>query len=634
MLILPTLLLFGAERANGTHVIGGEVTYKFVDSESGGNKYVFNLVIYEDCQNGSPYAIEADNPAFVAIYNGDRRNVYYDSIQYALADTVAPNLNIECLKNPPATCMIKKSFNISVVLPANASGYTFCYQRCCRNGGLVNIEDPVDVGSVFYCEIPPAATAHNNNSAVFKNYPPQIICVNYPLLYDNSALDADGDSLSYELCTSYNSDNHFPTDTVPPPPPYEPTTYVHPPYSFYNPMTGGPPLAIDPVTGMITGTPLWIGRYLVTVCCNEWRHGTIINTVHREFQFVVTDCSKTVEANMPSLPNDLSTYILNCRNYTVNFQNTSIGGSSWYWNFGAPGTIGNTSTDFQPTFTYPDSGTYTVKLIANPNTSCSDSIIKKVKIYPPFNAAFVDTGNLCPGAPVGFIDKSNGTINKVISWGWNFGDGTIDSNQNAIHVFSESGTYYITLVSENTKNCIDTVVTPLVIENFKPFAGNDTVILKGQSIQFNAVGGLSYEWIPGNYLNNPQVGNPLGFFPDPGLFSYRVNVSSSLGCQATDTVNVWVVNQTELFLPNAFTPNGDGKNDVLRPIAVGYKSINYFKVFDRFGQCVFKSQSVSDGWDGTFKGQNAELGTYFWELSFIDISGKTSVKKGDVTLIR
>ena len=87
-------------------------------------------------------------------------------------------------------------------------------------------------------------------------------------------------------------------------------------------------------------------------------------------------------------------------------------------------------------------------------------------------------------------------------------------------------------------------------------------------------------------------------------------------------------------MPTAFTPNGDGRNDIFRPVAVGYKGFNYFRVFNRYGQLVYNSNVLESGWDGTFNNQKADLGTYYWEMSFIDRFGKVSTLKGDVTLLR
>lgn len=115
-------------------------------------------------------------------------------------------------------------------------------------------------------------------------------------------------------------------------------------------MAGNPIVQINPVTGVITGTPNISGRFVVTVCCNEWRNGVIINSVKREFQFVVTNCSKAVVANIPQYSTDFNTYKVECASKTVTFDNKSTGGSTYYWDFGVASQQNDTSNDFSPTF--------------------------------------------------------------------------------------------------------------------------------------------------------------------------------------------------------------------------------------------------------------------------------------------
>ena len=189
-------------------------------------------------------------------------------------------------------------------------------------------------------------------------------------------------------------------------------------------------------------------------------------------------------------------------------------------------------------------------------------------------------------------------------------------------------------IAANVKNCIDTIVEKVIVEDFKPFAGNDTIIVKGESVQFDATGGTNYSWSPGTNLNATDIYNPLGYYPDTGTFTYYVFVTSEFGCSGYDTIKVSVVNQAEFFIPTAFTPNGDGLNDLFRPVAVGYRSLTYFRVFNRWGEMVYNSNILESGWDGNYDNHRAEMGTYYWEIAFVDRFGKQSTLKGDVTLVR
>ncbi len=634
-IVLLVLLFTAGSVCYASHIIGGEITYRYMGEVAGGkSRYLISLSIYEDCLHGSPQAIEEDNPAYFAVYDDVNNLLSFDSARFATSINVPPNYDVACITNPPEMCMLKKTFLINFDVPRNGHSYTVIYQRCCRNGDIVNIVNPSNTGATFTCTIPADTVASSNNSAVYKNFPPQIICVNNPLLYDNSATDADGDSLSYELCESYDAPNGLPNNVIPLPPPFALVAYKHPPYSYYNPLNAYPALAIDPVTGMITGKPLITGRYLVTVCCNEWRHGRLINTIHREFQFVVTDCSKAVLADMPYFTDDPNVYQVNCKDFIIDFANTSKGGNSWFWDFGVSGTGADASTDFQPTFVYPDTGVYTVKLVANPHTPCADSIEKRVKVFPVFTTAFTDTGVMCPSSPVGFIDQSVGTTSPVNGWLWTFGDGTSATEANPVHLYSYGGTYNVTLISRNQKDCVDTLIHQVTIETFKPFAGPDTTIVKGEQVQLYASGGTSYQWLPAVYLKGTDGNTPMGYFSDTGLFTYVVFVKSYAGCMGSDTVSVHVVGQPAFFMPSGFTPNGDGRNDLFRPICIGYKAIRFFRIFNRYGEQVFLSDNIEEGWDGTYNHKTADMGTYYWYVGYVDRYGHEGTMQGDITLIR
>jgi len=636
--LLLVVLVFNSARAS--HIVGGEVTYKYLGSD----KYQINLVIYEDCKNGEPQAIADDTPAYMSVYNLQTGALMYlDTTLEPVPDLsgrVPVNFTNSCVTNVPDVCLLRKTFSAVFTLPPNSKGYLADYQRCCRNAQVSNIFSPGDKGATYYCVIPASSLAVGNSSATFTNYPPQIICLNNPLYYDNSATDPDGDSLSYGFVSACEGADPGDVKPYPHPPdfstfPYFDTVqYITPPFTAQRPMTGSPTIQIDPVTGIVTGTPNRLGRFLVTVCCYEWRHGVLINRVIREFQFVVTDCSKVVVACMPQFSTDVNTYIVECSTFTVNFVNCSSGGTTYHWDFGVPGTNSDTSDVSSPTYTYNDTGTYTVKLIVNPNTTCEDSISRFVKIYPYFKANYADTGTYCPGMPISFLDQSSATIKPITSWYWDFGDGSTSTLQNAQHSYSYGGVYNVMLVSENVKDCIDTALHQVVIENFTPFAGHDTIIVKGESIQFNATGGVQYTWTPSTNLNATDIYDPVGFYPDTGSFTYYVHVVSSFGCQGEDTVKVLVVNQAQFFMPTAFSPNGDGTNDYFRPVAVGYKSLKYFRIYDRWGEEVFLSKDLETGWDGTYHGKAMEIGTYYWQISFVDRFGKEAYLKGDVTLVR
>jgi gliding motility-associated-like protein len=168
------------------------------------------------------------------------------------------------------------------------------------------------------------------------------------------------------------------------------------------------------------------------------------------------------------------------------------------------------------------------------------------------------------------------------------------------------------------------------------FAGRDTAIVVGQPLQLNATGGEAYTWSPPTGLSNTTINNPVGSY-DGSIDSirYTVNVKDAIGCSDESTMLVKIFKTApRVFVPTAFTPNGDGKNDVVKPIAVGLTRIEYFRVYNRWGQLVFETTTNGKGWDGKIKGMLQGSETFAWIVKGQDFTGKTVFEKGTVTLIR
>ncbi len=163
------------------------------------------------------------------------------------------------------------------------------------------------------------------------------------------------------------------------------------------------------------------------------------------------------------------------------------------------------------------------------------------------------------------------------------------------------------------------------------FAGIDTTAIYGIPHQLIGTGGINYTWSPSGPLDNPFAPNPLATLRNDTRFSLLV--SNDIGCSATDDILVKVYDGPAYYIPNAFTPNGDGVNDKFTPIPVGIASTEYFRIFDRFGQLVFSTNEFLKGWDGKYKGNVATAGTYVWMIKGIDRYGKVVERKGTVLLI-
>jgi gliding motility-associated-like protein len=175
---------------------------------------------------------------------------------------------------------------------------------------------------------------------------------------------------------------------------------------------------------------------------------------------------------------------------------------------------------------------------------------------------------------------------------------------------------------------VTVIITPPVVA----YAGPDTTIVMGQPYQLQAIGAPFAVWSPSFDLDNPNVLNPIAtLFVDR---TYTVTVSTLDGCKGTATVKLKVIKGPEIYTPTVFTPNGDGKNDVLKVVPVGIVKLNYLRVYNRWGLVVFETTNSAVGWDGKIKDTTAPEGTYVYMVQGLSDKGKLITDKGTVILAR
>ena len=206
---------------------------------------------------------------------------------------------------------------------------------------------------------------------------------------------------------------------------------------------------------------------------------------------------------------------------------------------------------------------------------------------------------------------------------------------NPLSVFPKQSITY-TVAVRDTLGCpkpVSKMFKVNVIRIFADAGPSDTSVVLGQPLQLNATGGTSYSWDPITYLDNPNISSPISV-PQNNI-KYTVSVSNASGCIATDTINVKVFFlPPDIYVPSAFTPGGDTKNDLFRPIALGIKSLESFSVYNRWGVLLYRTSEINEGWDGRYKGIAQAPGTYVWQANATDYKNKKIFKKGTVILIR
>jgi gliding motility-associated-like protein len=517
--------------AEAAHLVGGEISYEC----TGNNNYLITLKVYRDC-NSTGAAFDAN--AYIAIFDG-ATGLLYTSVSPSLGPIIQlPTVvNNPCLQTPPNICTEMTTYSASVNLPPSQGGYTITYQRCCRNQTISNVPNSGTWGSTYHVRVPPNDNACNSSPEIVSN-PPIVLCLNDALTINSAAVESDGDSLYYQLCSpkhggSQNVPAPSPSTTPPSPPPYQNVPFS-PGYSASNPITSFPAFQIDPQTGIITGTPTQLGQYVIAICVSEFRNGQQLSTVRRDYQFNVTNCQSNVTANM-------NVNAQNCTGTTVSFANTSFNGTYFHWDFGEPNTLADTSNVASPTYTYSDTGTYTVTLIVNPGWSCSDTIVQTIDVRYPANASFVYSGSLCVGdGPITFDATS---VNAgTDTYQWNFGPNATPSTSAARNpvpiAFNQLGAHPVSL-TVNSFGCIKTVWDTIVIY---PQPSIDFEVLQNIgcapfTVQFTDLSQagtpILYEWDFGDG-NQSSVANPSHTYQNPGTYDVRLTIFIPTGC--TDTL--------------------------------------------------------------------------------------------------
>lgn len=176
------------------------------------------------------------------------------------------------------------------------------------------------------------------------------------------------------------------------------------------------------------------------------------------------------------------------------------------------------------------------------------------------------------------------------------------------------------------------VTPPIKVKTF-PY---DTIGYPGDQFRLNATSiAPFYTWTPTIGLSDPNIANPVLTVGTIGSdIIYKVTAYTVAGCRGEGFVNLKVFKGPELYIPTAFTPNGDGLNDLFYPFPVGIKSINYFKVYNRWGQLLFSSTTLFKGWNGKLQGVEQPSGVFVFMAQGVDKNGKLITRKGTVTLIR
>jgi len=295
--------------------------------------------------------------------------------------------------------------------------------------------------------------------------------------------------------------------------------------------------------------------------------------------------------------------------------------------------LSNTGT-LQPVVTISATSTYILTATIGA-CSASDTVLVKVQ-PPPVPFAGNDT-SICFGNTL----TLHGSGGLIYQWS---GKGLVSGTNTAAPIFTANlpGKYPVVLSVTDAFGCrsvrndtvLVTVLAPVTV-----FAGRDTSIALNEPLQLHAIPGAGnsftgFQWSPAGGLNNPSVADPLFTAGTSNVYTYRITATTREGCTASDDITIKVFIKPDLYVPNAFTPNGDWQNDKLRVIPVGIKELHFFSVYSRWGEPVFTTKNLSEGWDGFYKGKKQDSGGFVWVAEAVDFSGHIISRKGIAMLLR
>jgi gliding motility-associated-like protein len=306
---------------------------------------------------------------------------------------------------------------------------------------------------------------------------------------------------------------------------------------------------------------------------------------------------------------------------------------NYLWRF----SDGSTSQDMNAVKTFTTPGPYSVEMVAMSTRNCRDSLTRTFRIMPNAAPDFV-WDSICVNRPVNFTNLTNENGSPQVDYLWDFKNASTSSVQDPPEqVYTASGAFDVSL-RVSALGCEDQAktMTKTVLSNApaKGYNHPNLTIVENKTATLSARSGIGnvYQWRPQLQLNNYTVRQPL--FTGINDVKYFIDITDIHTCITTDTMQLMVLKKPGVYLPSAFTPNGDGKNDVIKPYLVRMKDLKKFIIYNRYGNVVFSTSQEGVGWNGMHQGRYLDNGVYVWFIEYTTIDGELKMEKGTITLIR
>lgn len=367
------------------------------------------------------------------------------------------------------------------------------------------------------------------------------------------------------------------------------------------------------------------------------------------YSCVVTDpggCTDTITVSItqpPQLTLAVASAVSICTGNTASLGVTASGGTPAYtisWN---PGNL----TGANPVVSPASTTTYTV-IVTDANL-CADTATQTITVGAIPLAGFIaDDTSGCSPLCVNFTDLSTiASPDAITSWSWDFGDGGTSTAANPNYCYNAPGVYTVSLTITSNNGCsgsytvtnyISVAPSPIAAFSFSP----EQASIYDPVIYFTDLSSGATQWLwnfGDDSMSTSTLQNPAFPYPDTGCYTVTLSVTNSGGCTDDTTAEVCILPDWSLYVPNSFTPNGDGTNDGFRPYGEGIDPENYqLWIFDRWGNLIFQTNDWYMSWDGRVQGGHsgdiAQIDTYVWKIRCKDILGNKHQYIGKVSLIR
>jgi gliding motility-associated-like protein len=528
------------------------------------------------------------------------------------------------------------------------SGVPLTFMANTQNGGANPVlqwylnGNPVGTNLPFYTD-----SLLNNGDSIFVTLASSELCISDSLVFSNSIFPAIGNVL-------ISSVTLVPSDTLPSCEGSSLTFNAIPVNGGVNPVfewfvNGLPILGVS--GDVFITSNLNIGDIISVQMISSLACANPDSALSNSYQPTI------LPVQIPSISISFSPAGVQCSSVPVTFTASPANGGiaplfQWYVN-GVP-VPGQNSTVFVATG-LNNGDLVSAGMVSNAPCSDTNQVFSNViplEIIATLNPSITITADrlfICEKQAINFIAIA-GAAGSLPLYNWFLNGQLIQSSQSPLFYydqFNDQDVVSCQLVSSYVCVTNDTVSSNLLTVNVNPLPYINMVheytSFVGDSVQLVTEGStenIQYSWSPTLYLDCPNCMSPISMPYDPMVY-YVTYTDTLTGCFVTDSLIINLNTEIEIFIPSGFSPNGDGFNDVL--YVRGYNVVDFvLRVYDRYGELVFQTQSFSSGWDGTYKGKEVNAGVYYYYFDYNvaqkpqgNLVGNESLsKKGSITLIR